>query len=947
MLRNEQRGYYIRRKFVMKNEYDVAVIGGGLCGFACALKAAQNGKKVLLVERRPALGWESTWAFQLDFDKANSTVARGIKDELCRVGGLRQNRADAPILEMVLDRLAEETGVSVLLYSYPVRLIFEDDVVFGVVISNKSGEQIVKAKVIVDATDEALLWRQTDVKFRGSPGTSSAKQTIFFNHAEGEMELPLNLSDDVILKPSVWKDEVCVEFEIEKSAPLVARRRMPEIIKLVRKEIPQLKDALVTHSGNEPFPSAPIVHLEHMGIEHPEFKNLFGAGIWAEEAENTPTGRLALGEEVGEIASGCEEVEESPPEIMTASFIREPEIMSDVVVVGGGTGGSIAAIAAGREGAKTTLIEASPSLGGIGTGGAIHSYYHGINGGIQDEVDERVKDLTPLFAGKWGVRGFHPGAKKLVLQQMAEEADVNILLNTVVTEVLCKERKVQREAETETGTSITLKEKEEKRNELLGVVAVGTEGISTYGAKVFIDSTGDGDIAVMSGAPFIIGREKDNLPHAFSQPSGRLDKDGSLAYMNFDAGYVDPSDVEDLTRGRRLGINQYWREKFTDGNRLLYIAPIIGLRQSRQIIGEYQLTLADEIAGRRFEDAISFTMAHYDNHGRDYENESDEAALWVWALGNWSQKIGCEVPYRCLLPKNVDGLLLACRALSVTYDAHMEFRMQNDIQRIGEVAGIAAAMAAKKGISPREIDVKELQTVLKETGILDEKYRPKPAIPERKMKLEAISTLEKEKTEELVWVSAHRSPESALALKSLLDSDDPHIRFKASAALAWHGLDVGVSELLKCVVERREEKPEGPRAVPLWQAAITFLGMAQDKKAVPALIGVLKDEEAGLDALIGAVRSLGRIGDESAIPALRNLLKRKNLPTERVLNRGMGAVEDAKWQIELNVADALSKLGAPDDEVRQIIESYLNDSRAYVRRYANKVLHSAFHRRSL
>ena len=919
--------------------YDIAVIGGGLCGFASALKAAWNGKKVILVERRPVLGWESTWAFQLNFDGTDSTVARRIKDELSKADGFKQSRADAPILEIALDRLAEEAGVSVLLYSYPVRLIFEDDAAFGVAIGNKSGEQIIKAKVIVDATEEALLWRQTDSKASNSLSIPSTKQTVFFNHAEDGLKFPLHLSDGITVHPSVWSGEVCVEFDVDKNDALTARRSIPDILKRVREEVPQLQNALVTHSGNEPFPVAPMIHFDSVQPQHPEMKNFFGAGIWASDAENTPAGRLALGEEVGVIASACEGIEEFPPEMMTGSFIGEPEeVMSDVLVIGGGTGGAIAAIAAGREGIKTRLIEAAPALGGIGTGGAIHSYYYGVNGGIQDEVDERVKNLTPLFVGKWGVRGFHPDVKKLVLQQMAEEAGVDIFLNTVVTGVL-REGGVRIQHRTETGTSIAIAEKKEEMNKLRGVMALGAEGISVYGAKVFIDSTGDGDVAVMAGAPFIIGREKDNLPHAYSQSSGRLDQDGNLAHNNFDAGYVDTSDVEDLTRGRRLGVNQYWREKFTDANRLLYMAPIIGIRQSIQIIGEYQLTLADEIAGRRFDDAISFTMAHYDNHHHDYENESDEAALWVWALGNWQERIGCEVPYRCLLPKNVDGLLLACRALSMTYDAHMEFRMQNDIQRIGEVAGIAASMAARQGVSPREIDLKELQTILMGTGILDEKYRPKPAISERKtLELPAPGELEAEQAKELVWLSSQRDSQSALALKDMLNSDNPHVRFRASAALAWHGFDDGIPELLQCVEERNEEETEGRRNVPFWQASITFLGIAKDKRAVPALIGVLEDENAGLDALIGAVRSLGRIGDESVIPALRNFLQRENLPTERIMNSGMKTVEDAKWQIELTVAESLSQLGAAQDEVRKIIEPYLNDPRAYVRRYAKKLL---------
>jgi flavin-dependent dehydrogenase len=920
---------------MIENLYDMAVIGGGLCGFAAAIRAARNGKSVLLVERRPTLGWESTWTCQLGFDGSDSHIARRITDELSKAGGFKHGRADAPILEMVLDRLTEEAGVSVLLYSYPVRLIFEDDLAFGIVVGNKSGEQIVKAKVTVDATEEALLWRQTDVKAQRSiPG---ARQSFFFNHAEGEMQLPLDLGDGVTIEPSVWEGEVCVEFEVEKYDQLNAMRMIPDVIKLVRNKVPQLKDSLVSHTGNEPFPIAPLVHLEDRVIKHPHLRNFFGAGIWSSEIENTPSGRLALGEEVGRIASECEGVEKFPREMMTGSFIGKPEAMSDVLVVGGGTAGAIAAIAAGREGASTTLIEVSPCLGGIGTGGAIHSYYYGVRGGIQDEMDQRLEDLTPLFMGKWEVGGFHPVAKKIVLQQMAEDAGVNMLLNTVVTGVLCEERNKADENEKE--TSIAISEKVEKRNRLLSVIAVSPEGIAAYGAKAFIDSTGDGDVAVMAGAPFVIGREKDNLPHAFSQSSGRLAKDGGLAHNNFDAGYVDPSDVEDLTRARRLGVNQYWREKFTADNRLLYIAPIIGIRQSRQIVGEYQLTLADEIIGRRFEDAISFTEAHYDNHHHDYENESDEAALWVWVLGNWQEKIGCEVPYRCLIPKNVDGLILACRAISMTYDAHMEFRMQNDMQRIGEVAGIAAAMASKKGIHPREIDVKELQAILKKSGILDEKYRPKPAIAERRvLELPAPEELDAQETKELVWISTHRDPGSALALRDMLNSESPQTRFRASAALAWHGLDAGVPELLKCVEERVSGETEGRRNVPFWQAAIPFLGMAEDKRAVPALVGVLKDEKAGLDALIGAARSLGRIGDESAVPALREFLKRENLPTVRIMNSGWGTVDDAKWQIELTVAESLSKLGAPAEEVRQIVEPYLKDSRAYVRRYAKNLL---------
>ena len=161
-----------------------------------------------------------------------------------------------------------------------------------------------------------------------------------------------------------------------------------------------------------------------------------------------------------------------------------------------------------------------------------------------------------------------------------------------------------------------------------------------------------------------------------------------------------------------------------------------------------------------------------------------------------------------------------------------------------------------------------------------------------------------------------------------------------AAALAWHGLDAGVPELLKLVEERGKEETEGRRNVPSWQAAIPFLGMAKATEAVPVLTGILKDKSAGIDALIGAVRALGRIGDESAVPALREFLKREDMPTTRVMNDGWGTTDDWKWQIDLATAEALSKLGASDEETHKIIKPYLDDNRAYVRRYADRLLQS-------
>lgn len=628
---------------------------------------------------------------------------------------------------------------------------------------------------------------------------------------------------------------------------------------------------------------------------------------------------------------------------MSGSVFSSPEVTSDVLVVGGGTGGAIAAIAAARASVKTTLLEASPALGGIGTGGAIHWYYYGLNGGIQDEVDARVKELTPLFADKWDVHGFHPEAKKCALQQMALEAGVEIVLNTVATGALLKGGKLQ--TNPEPGTSLAMLDGEEERDQLVGILAATPDGAAVYGAEAFIDSTGDGDIAAMAGAPFIIGREKDNLPHAYSQPAGRLHPEtGRLQFLNFDAGYVDPMEVEDLTRARRFGIQLFWLPQFTDKNHQLYIAPLIGLRQSRQIVGEYQLTLADTIAGRRFDDAVSFMRTHYDNHAVDYENESDEAAFWVWTLANWRKTLGCEIPYRSLLPRGVDGLLLACRALSMTFDAHAGFRMQKDIQRVGEAAGVIAAHAVKEGVSLREIDLPSVQQTLRDDGILDDQYRPQPAIADTHIPaLPKAGELDSEQAEQVLWLAIQRGTEGTAALATLLESADANLRFQASSALALRGSDEGVSELLQNLAERVDDVPEGVRTVPRWKAAIPFLGMAGDSRAVPELLCVLTEAALSLDTAISAVRALGRIGDAEAIPGIQQLLLREDISTDRIVhgaNPGNGTnkvIEDARWQLELAAADALARLGHVAGNTAAIVRPYVTDPRSYVRRYAAKI----------
>ncbi len=926
--------------------YDAAVFGNGLCGFAAAMALAERGARVLLAGRRPVLGWEATWALQLDLDGASSRIGRRIVEELSKVNGWKGGRADACILQMALDRMAADAGVELLYYAQPVALSVADAGAAGVVVAGKSGHHTVRAKAYVDATESGLLW---DMAGAGPARPPETEATFALQLSRVEpLEERVYLGDlgdarDVTVKPNVWPGEVMVEFDSPTCDVRAARRALPGVLAAVRERLPGLAGGVVTNVAVEPFPLH-TASARRRQPAHPELENLFSAGPWLASSARRLDERLSAGDNAGEFAARrLPSLKMVEAEASAHAAVAPPAYECDVVVCGGGTAGAIAAIAAARLGARTALIEPTTFLGGIGTGGGIHSYYHGVPGGIQDEVDERVAEMTPLFAPEGSCAGFNPFAKQVVLQQMSDEAGVDLVFQTTVTGVESEPAAASLPAAPGQKTPVLV----------TGVVTAGPAGGALYKAKVVVDSTGDGDVAVMAGADCTFGRDTDGLPHAYSLAAGRLDANGRLTLTNFDAGYCDPTDLTDLTRAQRRALSHYWNKSFSPDRRLTYIAPLLGLRNSRQIIGDYRLTLADEIRGRQFPDVIAYAYSHFDNHGFDYENESDEAMWWVWTLGNWRRKFGCEIPYRCLLPRGVEGLLVACRAISITHDAHNQLRMQRDMQRIGEAAGAAAALAVQQGVTPRALDVAHVQEALLKTGALGPRERKAlpapteetlheaswiPAQPPAMPLEECVEKLDSEDAPEAAWQLVNAGSDGLPALKEALKSESPRRRLWASLALAMLRDADAAPELIACVEARNDETPEGHKAAPVWKSAIVLLGRLGAKEAVPALTNVLAAEDADFDTKIAAIRSLGRIGDPGAAQAIEALVDRKDLNAVREFQVSVGGVqsvkEDARWQVDLAAAEALWKLGRARPD---LAERHREDERAYVRRYAERI----------
>lgn len=445
----------------------------------------------------------------------------------------------------------------------------------------------------------------------------------------------------------------------------------------------------------------------------------------------------------------------------------------DVIVAGGGTAGSVAAIAAARLGARTLLVEENGFLGGTATGALVTPLMPNrlgnvnLNRGITDEIKQRLRAMggggeTPENDG-W----FDPEALKYVLEQMALEAGVRLLYYTRVIDAV-----VERLAD--------------GRRRISGVIVHNKGGLQGFDAGVTIDATGDADVAAAAGCEYESGGE-DGARQALSVRwiAGGIDLErlsrfheelgghrwppgyfeaamvwgrghvlepvfrqavqaGDLEEADGDyfqcfsvpgrpdalafncpriADGVDGTNPWDLTEAQIKGRQAIRRllgfiRKYLPGCERAYVqqvAPMVGVRESRRVLGDYVLTLEDIVSGRKFPDAVARNRYPVDIH-LVRPRASSRGELKFGDGRRPPEGDYHEIPYRCLLPRGVEGLLVAGRNISATFVAQSAIRIQPNCHSLGQAAGTAAALAVRVGVTPRDVDGGELRRVLREQG---------------------------------------------------------------------------------------------------------------------------------------------------------------------------------------------------------------------------------------
>ena len=604
--------------------------------------------------------------------------------------------------------------------------------------------------------------------------------------------------------------------------------------------------------------------------------------------------------EVKEALAGIRSMERNPRGVPSPRRALPVLANYDVVVVGGGTGGAPAGIGAARAGAHTLVIEYLHGLGGVGTLGLISNYYWGYRGGFTKEVPGE-KNWNPLQRAEWWRR---------TLRQAGADVWFGVMGCGVYVE----------------------------NGRVAGVVVATPQGRGVVLAKTVIDSTGNADIAAAGGSETMYTGASEVAQQGTGLPGVKL----GAGYTNTDFTITDEIDMLDVWHLLVYSKNKYATD-FDFGQ-------LIDTRERRSIVGDFVMTLLDQLNDRTYPDTIAMAYSNFDSHGYTVDP--------YFLLEHPDRKgFTIRVPYRCLLPKGLDGILVTGLGVSAHRDAIPMIRMQADVQNQGYAAGLAAAMAAHQGGRTRAIDLRALQKQLVQIGAVPESVlTEKDSYPIPKERVaEAVAGVK-----DIPVILAQPEVASPLLRQAYKAAASEKDRLAYAHILAVLGDASGVETLARAVDAATWDKgwvyrgmgQFGPALSPL-DNLIVALGRTRDRRALSAILGKLAqlDNKSEFSHHRAVALALEAIGDPAAAGPLAEALAKPGLQGH-VIDR-VEAARDRTGQDpnethtralslrELALARALYRCGDKDGLGKKILTEYTRDLRGHLARHAQAVLESA------
>lgn len=928
-------------------ECDLVVQDGSFLGISAALASAEQGKRVVLIESRTFLGWEMTACLRpwLSFKEIENqpdlpSVIQVLLNPVCckTIGDEVVFQMDQ--VKLALENCLLDAGVQILYASRAIDLLIWDDELQGIVIGNKSCRQAIRCHEYQDYSRSGLwaggqdlfskpvVWRTLEFTDLDLSRVTNLTLPEFFGAGLEKFRIHRGFHND-----RHWLVEfpLCLDLfqsadgGLTQNAECQAQELAFKVAQHLINQVDAFQGAYWAGASYESYPWSGSL-LDHLA----RFPSSSLCHPTSEQVQNHQGDAVTV-HELDIFAHTAAAFIDAPSQVVK---IAE---RVDVLVVGSGSSGTAAAVTSAENGMKTLLVEMNPRLGGTGTLGGVQSYWYGREAGFNLRLCKEVliahQQLRhPIPSGsipKWNIE-----AKAYALLKFARNKGVQVAFHCRAIGTIMDGQVVR------------------------GVVFSTPDGLSAVEARVVIDATGDGDIAAFAGAQFAYGsaRNRSTMWYSLAQFSAPGKTTNNFTSM------VDIGNVVDYTRailsGRRRG-----KDCAEHG---IYLAA----RESRQVLGEAQITLTDQLRQHCYQDVIHIAFSNYDVKGH---TDSD----WL-RVGLIPPNLEIEIPLGAVIPQGIEHLLVVGKAISATHDALPSIRMQRDMENLGGAAGIIAAVSLKHDCPLRKIPIREVQNLLVQADLLPPDILTRSCEP---VPVDVASQLSLLKADQPLYAYSDMDMEvvyrGAIPFVELCCAGEnalPQIRMalqRASGplgillaqALAMMGDASGIEDLLDALHQqlaaghlplrnakiRNTQLPPDQGAMPDVVYWLYSLGMLRDERAVPIweqaasyllqtnvedFYSQVKGTFYYIDAICYGAERLGSSQCARVLRSLQQIPYLQNRTTNSLIQPDF--VLERLAFLELAVARAMLRCGMP--EGLPVLINYLDDTRVNLRGHAHSLL---------